>query len=175
MGGTLVDNTQRKIPPVFSFTAFSGTGKTTFIEKLVPLLKQAGLRVGVIKHDAHDFQVDYPGKDTWRFTHAGADRVSIGSKTHFALMVNREMAFEEIVALMADMDIILSEGYRAPGARFIGVFRAASGNKPALPVQDMFAAVTDAPLSAPRLQFPLKDAQPLADYLVQFVRDYHVA
>lgn len=158
-------------PPVFSFTAFSGTGKTTFIEKLVPLLKQAGLKVGVIKHDAHDFEVDHPGKDTWRFTQAGADKVSIGSRTHFALMVQREMDFEEITALMEDMDIIISEGYRAPGARFIGVYRAASGNQPALPAERLFAAVTDAPLEAPALQFPLEDPQVLANYLIRFVQD----
>ncbi len=166
-----MDKVHRPKPPVFSFTAFSGTGKTTYIEKLVPLLKQAGLQVGVIKHDAHDFEVDYPGKDTWRFTQAGADKVSIGSGTHFALMVARELAFEEITALMADMDIILSEGYRAHHARFIGVFREAAGLRPALPLEDMFAAVTDTPLSAPPLQFPLHDAQPLAEFLVRFLKD----
>ncbi len=158
-------------PPIFSFIAYSGTGKTTYIEKLIPLLKAKGLNVGVIKHDAHDFEVDKEGKDTWRFTHAGADKVSIGSKTHFALMVQREMAFHEITALMRDMDIILSEGYQAAGNRLIGVFRAQSGNEPVLPPESLYAAVTDKPLPAPALQFPLSDPMKLCDHLVRLVEE----
>lgn len=156
-------------PPIFSFVAYSGTGKTTYLEKLIPLIKAQGVKVGVIKHDAHDFEIDKEGKDTWRFTKAGADKVSIGSKTHFALMVQREMDFREITDLMQDMDIILSEGYRACGARFIGVFRAQSGNEPVLPPEKLYAAVTDTPLDAPKLQFPLNDPQALCDHLIAFI------
>ena len=65
--------------PVFIFAAYSNVGKTTYLERLIPCLKEAGLRVGVVKHDAHDFQLDIQGKDTWRFAAAGADAVAIAS------------------------------------------------------------------------------------------------
>ena len=66
--------------PVLTFTAYSNTGKTTYLEKLIPCLKSAGLRIAVIKHDAHDFQADIEGKDSWRFAQAGADIVAVASK-----------------------------------------------------------------------------------------------
>ena len=59
--------------PIFAFSAWSGTGKTTILEQLIPLLKQRGLRIAVLKHDAHDFEIDREGKESWRFSHAGAD------------------------------------------------------------------------------------------------------
>ena len=158
-------------PPIFSFTAYSGTGKTTYIEKLIPLLKQKGLKVGVIKHDAHDFEIDHKGKDTWRFSQAGADKVSIGSKTHFALMVQRELHFQEIAALMQDMDIILTEGYNAENSRFIAVHRRLSGNAPVLPPETLYAVVTDEALPAPKLQFPLDDPAPLCEHLTRIVKE----
>ena len=167
-----MDKVHRPKPPVFSFTAFSGTGKTTYIEKLVPLLKQAGLQVGVIKHDAHDFEVDYPGKDTWRFTQAGADCVAISSHTQFAMMMRRELAFDEIVARMPGMDLILTEGYRTSGDGLIGVVRQAAGYNPKVPLQQLCAVVTDTPLPAPAMQFPLNDPAPLADWLEAYVREH---
>ena len=69
--------------PVLTFTAYSNTGKTTYLEKLIPCLKSAGLRIAVIKHDAHDFQADIEGKDSWRFAQAGADIVAVASKRQF--------------------------------------------------------------------------------------------
>lgn len=157
------------VPPIFSFMAPSGTGKTTFIEKLVPLLKARGLNVGVIKHDAHDFEVDTEGKDTWRFTRAGADMVSILSETHAALMVQRKMTFSEMAETMRGMDILLSEGYEICGSRVIGVFRAQAGFAPLLPPEALYAAVTDTPLDAPALQFPLDDPEPLSEHLARVI------
>jgi molybdopterin-guanine dinucleotide biosynthesis protein MobB len=78
--------------PVYSFIAKSGTGKTTLIEKLIPELKSRGLRVAVMKHDAHEFDVDKPGKDSWRMTRAGADVTVIASATHAAVMENRPVS-----------------------------------------------------------------------------------
>ena len=83
--------------PVFSFVAFSGTGKTTFLEKLIPQLKARGLRVAVYKHDAHEFEIDKKGKDSWRFTAAGADVTVISSNTKAAVMENRYVSPEELV------------------------------------------------------------------------------
>jgi molybdopterin-guanine dinucleotide biosynthesis protein B len=71
---------------VFSFVARSGTGKTTFLEKLIPALARLGLRVMVIKHDVHGFEVDKEGKDTWRLRQAGAAKVLISGAGQMALM-----------------------------------------------------------------------------------------
>ena len=79
-----MDNTDNRT--VFAFSGFSGSGKTTLIEKLIPVFKRRGYRVAVIKHDAHDFEIDKEGKDTYRFREAGADRVYISSSQKSARM-----------------------------------------------------------------------------------------
>ena len=74
--------------PVYQFIALSGTGKTTFLEKLVAELKDRGLHVGVYKHDGHDFEIDRPGKDSWRMTQAGADVTLLSSASKAVIMEN---------------------------------------------------------------------------------------
>ena len=97
-----------------SFVARSGTGKTTLLEKIVPLLKERGYRVGVIKHDAHRFDIDHPGKDSHRLTAAGADTMLIASSEKLAL-VKKHAAVPSVEELLAayftDMDIVLTEGF----------------------------------------------------------------
>ncbi|MCD8374435.1 MAG: molybdopterin-guanine dinucleotide biosynthesis protein B, partial [Oscillospiraceae bacterium] len=72
--------------PCFTFVAYSNTGKTTYIERLIAELKSRGVRVGALKHDAHEFEIDKPGKDSWRFARAGADVVAVASATKAAVM-----------------------------------------------------------------------------------------
>jgi len=72
--------------PVISFVGNSGVGKTTFLEKLIVILKARGYRLAAIKHDVHEFEVDYPGKDSWRLTQAGADIVVLSSADKLALI-----------------------------------------------------------------------------------------
>ena len=72
--------------PLIGFAAFSGTGKTTLLLKLLPLLKQRGLRVGVVKHAHHTFEMDYPGKDSYRLREAGADEMLVAARCRFALI-----------------------------------------------------------------------------------------
>ena len=71
--------------PVLTFTAYSNTGKTTYLEKLIPCLKAEGLRTAVIKHDGHDFRADTEGKDSWRFARAGAEVVAVASREKAAI------------------------------------------------------------------------------------------
>lgn len=97
-----------------SFVARSGTGKTTLLEQIVPLLKKRGYRVGVIKHDAHRFDIDHPGKDSHRLTTAGADTMLIASGDKLALVKKHAAAppVEELLATyFTDMDIVLTEGF----------------------------------------------------------------
>ena len=72
--------------PVYTFVAWSGTGKTSYLERLIAELSARGVRVGTIKHDAHEFEIDKPGKDSWRFARAGAQVVAVASKTKCAVM-----------------------------------------------------------------------------------------
>ena len=108
---------QEMTPPVVSIVAKSGTGKTTLLEKLIAELKRRGHRVGVIKHDAHNFDIDYEGKDSWRLTKAGADTMLITSPAKVAMVKqnrdNEEPSLAEAVATFCDdVDIVLTEGFK---------------------------------------------------------------
>lgn len=156
--------------PTFTFAAYSNTGKTTYLEALIPRLKAAGLRVAVVKHDAHDFQIDQLGKDTWRFAQAGANAVAIASGSHFALMEYRPATLEEILGQIRDVDLILTEGYKSEGYPKIALFRSDSGKGLAVPADGCFAIVSDVPMEAPCPVFPLDDPTPLADYLLKTLK-----
>lgn len=92
----------------------SGTGKTTLIEKLIKILKERNYKVGVLKHDAHKFEIDKEGKDSYRFTKAGADNVIISSPEKLAMVevLKEEKNIDQIIGLFHDMDIILIEGFK---------------------------------------------------------------
>ena len=101
--------------PVVTFVAPSGTGKTTLLEKVITELKQRGIRVGAIKHDAHRFEIDHPGKDSYRFAHAGADTTVISSSETLALVKHQTSSPspEELIATyFDDVDLVLVEGFK---------------------------------------------------------------
>lgn len=129
--------------PVYSFVAYSGTGKTTLLEKLIPELKSLGLRVAVIKHDAHNFEVDYPGKDSWRMSHAGADISAIVSESHAAIMINYSIDPDYIFSMIHDVDLILTEGYKFGSWKKIGIFRKKSGKLLPKLQDEYYAVMTD--------------------------------
>lgn len=157
-------------PLVITLAAYSNTGKTTCLEGLLPCLKKRGLRVAVIKHDGHDFQMDTPGTDTSRMTAAGADTVAIVSDHRFALLEQRSYAVEEIVARITDVDLILTEGFKYGPYPKIALYRAASGKPLAVNPQECLAVVTDTPVKTSRPVFPLNDPEPLAEHLVSLLK-----
>ena len=106
---------------VFGFSGFSGSGKTTLIEKIVTIIKDKGFSVAVIKHDAHDFEIDKEGKDTWRFEKAGADHVYISSSIKSARVSNCSRTMEEMLEECRDTDIVLIEGYKYADIPRIGI------------------------------------------------------
>ena len=115
-------------PPVVSVVAKSGTGKTTLLEKLIAELSRRGLRVGAIKHDAHRFDIDREGKDSWRLTRAGAATMLITSPGQLAMVKQnpdqREPALEESIATyFGDVDIVLTEGFKKSSMPKIEVHR----------------------------------------------------
>lgn len=142
---------------VLGFAAWSGTGKTTLLRALIPALRADGLRVGVVKHAHHSFDIDQPGKDSYMLRHAGAERVLIGSRTRWALMVEHQAAAAEpdLARLLAHMpgdglDLILVEGFKHEAFPKIELHRPALG-RPLLHPSDrsIIALASDAPLTAP--------------------------
>jgi len=115
------------MPKNISFVAKSGTGKTTLLEKVIIELKQRGYRVGVIKHDAHRFDIDHPGKDSYRLTAAGADTMLISSPSKLAVVKQHTESppIEQLIATyFGDVDIILTEGFKKSGLPKIEVHRS---------------------------------------------------
>lgn len=109
-----------------AFIARSGTGKTTLIEQLLPILIGRGYRVGAIKHDAHRFDIDYPGKDSHRLTSAGAETMLISSAEKLALVKKHLQSppVEELIAsYFSEMDLVLVEGFQKSGLSKIEIFR----------------------------------------------------
>jgi len=152
--------------PIYSIVAFSGTGKTTLLEKLVSEIKSRGLRLAVIKHDAHEFDIDHKGKDSWRFTQAGADVTVVVSATKAAIMENRPIPIETIIERITDVDIIITEGYKHKSWRKIAVRREATGKSFPVPLEECFAIVTDVPEDVDIPCFGLEDICGLADLIL---------
>ena len=153
--------------PVVAFAGYSGSGKTTLIEALLPCLRRRGLRVAVVKHDAHRFDVDRPGKDSWRFTQAGAEVSVISSAEKTALIERRELSLLEILGRVRDVDLILVEGYKNEPLTQIGICRAAAGKDFTAPLNRFIAVVTDrADVRADVPVFFLSDAEGIAEFLL---------
>jgi molybdopterin-guanine dinucleotide biosynthesis protein B len=161
---------------IISIVGKSGAGKTTFLERLIPELKGRGYRVAVVKHDVHGFEVDVPGKDSWRLAQAGSDTVVIAGPSKLALIrgLEREMSLGEIAALLPDADIILTEGYKRGTALKIEVSRRAVSQELLCTEEELVALVTDQsfPLDVP--QFELDDVAGVVDLLEkQFLKGRH--
>ena len=136
---------------VVGFAGFSGSGKTTLVEALIPVLKSRGLRVSVVKHAHHKFDIDHAGKDTFRHREAGAFEVVVASGKRLALMREfekpGELKVHHLIAELYDgVDWVLVEGFKESDLPKIEVWRPALG-KPALYNDDDFivAIATDAP------------------------------
>jgi len=162
---------------VIGFAGYSGAGKTTLVEKLIPALKRRGLRVSVVKHAHHKFDIDHPGKDTYRHREAGAFEVVVASDRRLALMREFEqpaqLSVHQLIAELHDgVDWVLVEGFKHSDLYKIEVWRAPAADRPALYPEDPFVAAlaTDAParLPAPTALpvFDLDDAEGIAQWLV---------
>ncbi len=155
--------------PVLSIIGKSGVGKTTLLEKLIPELKQRGYRLATIKHHAHaGFEIDQPGKDTWRHAQAGSDCVVIAAPDKIATIqrLEQELSLDEIAARIDGVDIILTEGYKRAGKPAIEVARAESGAQLISAGPQLVAVATDMPLAVDVPQFDLNDAPAIVDFIV---------
>lgn len=140
---------------VVGFAGYSGSGKTTLVEQLIPALRLRGQRVSVVKHAHHSFDIDHPGKDTWRHREAGAFEVLAASPKRLVLMRELESRVEHSVhdllaQLRADVDWVLVEGFKQSNLPKVEVWRPANG-KPLRFLDDphIVAIATDAPDDLP--------------------------
>ena len=115
---------------IIGLAGWSGAGKTTLLTRVIPLLRADGLRVSVIKHAHHKFDVDKPGKDSWRHREAGAEEVLVSSANRWALMHElrgeREPRLPELLRRLSPVDLVVIEGYKTEPHRKIEIFRAAN-------------------------------------------------
>jgi len=155
-------------PALVAIVGKSDSGKTTLIEKVVPELVKLGLRVGTVKHDAHSFEIDHPGKDSWRHGQAGAEAYVIASPRRLAFItrLDGEMPLAEIARrFFAGFDLVVAEGYKRTAPHRVELFRAGAGHaEPLCAPGETIALVTDTPLEHEH-RFGLEDAAGLARLL----------
>ena len=155
---------------IFGIAGYSGSGKTTLIERLIPLFTGAGLRVSLIKHAHHSFDIDHPGKDSYRHRHAGCSEVLVTSKLRWALMHElrgeREPTLEEMIKRIAPCDLLLIEGYKRDPLDKLEVYRSTLG-EPLLFPQDprIIAIAGDQRVDAELPQFNVDDVSAIAAFI----------
>jgi len=152
--------------PVISIIGWSGVGKTTFFEKLIGVLKERGIRLGVVKQDGHEFDVDKEGKDTWRFSQAGADEVAIYNGKHGAVMLNRPTDLDAVLRHMTGVDLIITEGCHEREFPQIEVHRACFDKLRCDRPDQLIALVTDEELPNKVPQFSFSDVGKVADFIL---------
>ena len=164
---------------VFGITGYSGAGKTTLLEALIPLFVARGLRVSLIKHTHHDFDIDKPGKDSWRLREAGCAEVMLLSNRRWALIHELRGAAEpdlaEQIALLSPCDLVLIEGYKEAPYPKLEVHRAANDKTllAATSPENIVAVASDAAISLPaELAVPvldLADRNAIANFVLAYL------
>jgi len=155
-------------PPIVSIVGSSGSGKTTLLEKLIRELADRGYRVGTIKHDVHGFEMDRPGKDSWRHKQAGAVAAMISSPRQIGIVMDADHDHhpDELKRLFQNVDIVFTEGYKRGDKPKIEVFRTGLRTEPLCSDDDhLIAWVTDTEIDLGVPRFSLEDIQGLADFL----------
>ena len=158
---------------IIGFAGFSGSGKTTLLEKIIPLLKMRGLRVSVIKHAHHKFDIDKPGKDSFRHREAGASEVMVISGFRWALMHElideEEPSLEELCARLSPCDLIIIEGYKYSGIPKIEVYRSVTGHPHLYQDDNHFIALaTDTHSDIKLPQLDINDPRQVANFILEY-------
>jgi molybdopterin-guanine dinucleotide biosynthesis adapter protein len=156
--------------PVISIVGRAKTGKTTFIEKLIPLLMDDGIRVAVIKHHHHDFEFDIPGKDTYRHKKAGARTVILSSPEKIAMVkdTEKDLSIDEIISgYIDDIDLVITEGYKKEDMPKIEVYPKKVGLEPVC-INDgnLVAIITDIPFVSHVPVFQRDDVEGVTGFII---------
>ncbi len=159
---------------IFGIAGYSGSGKTTLIERLIPLFTGVGLRVSLIKHAHHSFDIDHPGKDSYRHRHAGCSEVLVTSKQRWALMHElrgeREPTLEEMIRIIAPCDLLLIEGYKREPLDKLEVYRSTLGEALLYPHDPRIVAIAGDQCIATELpQFGIDDVPAIAAFIRRHV------
>jgi molybdopterin-guanine dinucleotide biosynthesis adapter protein len=157
---------------IFGFAGWSGSGKTTLIEKLIPLFVQRKLKVSLIKHAHHSFDVDQPGKDSYRHRHAGCTEVLVSSSRRWALVHELrgapEPGFEDLVGNIAPCDLLLVEGFKREKLPKLEVYRAVTGESLLHPHDtDIVGIASDRKIVTALPWMHLDDAPSIASFILR--------
>lgn len=147
---------------VFGFAGWSGSGKTTLIEQVIPRLVMEGVSVSLIKHAHHEFDIDTPGKDSYRHRHAGCREVLVTSEVRWALMHemrgDAELTLDEQIKRMSPVDLLLIEGWKWHSMPKLEIYREANGKRLLYPEDERIIGVaTDTVLDTALPQFGIED------------------
>lgn len=163
--------------PLLAMAAWSGTGKTTLLKQLIPLLSASGVRVGLIKHTHHDMDVDKPGKDSYELRKAGAHQTIAASSKRWALMTETPNEHEPDLNYLASrmdsstLDLILVEGFKREPVPKIRLFRSEAGySADKLEIDDNTIAVaTDIKLPLSIRQLDLNSPEEIRDFILEWL------
>jgi molybdopterin-guanine dinucleotide biosynthesis protein B len=157
---------------IIGIAGYSGSGKTTLIERVVPVLVREGLRVSLIKHAHHEFDLDQPGKDSYRHRHAGCTEVLISSSKRWAMMHElrgaQEPTLQDLLKRVSPCDLVIVEGYKSEHIPKIEV-RLKGAHTPALYPEDpnVVAVATDDVLDTQLPQLDINDGEAVAHFILQ--------
>lgn len=158
--------------PVFAFVGYSGSGKTTVIVKIIRNLKDKGLRMAVVKHDGHSFEIDHDGKDSRIFSEAGAIVSVITSKDKTAMIEHRPRVLEDLLSRIEHVDIVLIEGFKNASLPKIGVSRRACGKGLPHEPEQYVAIVTDEEITTSVPVFSPNDIDGITEFLMKNSNDF---
>ena len=153
--------------PVVSLVGKSGVGKTTALERIIREIKRRGYRVGTVKHDTHGFEMDKPGKDSWRHAQAGSDAVVVSGPHKMALIrkTDKELPLEDIVELMGAVDLVITEGYKRGNKPKIEISRLERGTELLCQPDELIGIMADYPMDLQVPIYGLEDAAGIVDLL----------
>ena len=160
-------------PPLLSVVGKSNSGKTTLLVKLITELRKRGFRVGTIKHDVHGFEMDRPGKDSWRHKEAGSLTTIISSPYQIGMVkdVDHDHHPNELLSLLSGMDIVLAEGYKRGNWPKIEVFRSEIHEAPFCGGDPyLLALISNDPIDLGVPRFPPDEMEELAEFLIEHFR-----
>lgn len=161
--------------PLLAITAWSGTGKTTLLQKVIPLLKSRDVRVGLIKHTHHNMEIDTPGKDSYVLRKAGADQVIVASSQRWALMCETTTEKTDLHYLVDRMetsllDLVLVEGFKNEAVPKIALYRSSiNGSVKDLLDEQVIAVASDQPISLHLPVLDINEPELIADFIINWL------